>query len=252
VSLPHELDVRCELLRSLHVRGQPLVLPNAWDAASARAVVAAGFPVVATTSAGVAAALGFEDHEDAPAGEMLAAAARIARAVEVPLTVDAEAGYGLSGAELVAALLDAGAAGCNFEDTDHAAGRISDTAAQVERLAALRAAADARGYPLVVNARVDVFLADRAAPQEPRVGEAVARARAYLEAGADCVYPIFLHERAAIAAFVDAVAGPVNIFAVPMAPPIPELAELGVARVSFGSLLHSRSIEQLAELLAAI
>jgi 2-methylisocitrate lyase-like PEP mutase family enzyme len=246
------LHERIALLRSLHVPGRPLVLPNAWDAASAQAVVAAGFPVVATTSAGVAAALGYEDHQHAPPGEMLAAAARIARAVDVPVTVDAEAGYGLSSDELVDRLLEAGAAGCNFEDTDHAAGGMTDTARQAEKLAALRAAADARGLPLVVNARVDSFITDRDAPQLPRVAEAAERARAYLDAGADCVYPIFLHERDAIAAFVEAVPGPVNVFAVPIAPSIAELAELGVARISYGSLLHTRSMKQLAELLAAI
>jgi 2-methylisocitrate lyase-like PEP mutase family enzyme len=121
-----ELARRCDLLRSLHVPGEPLVLPNAWDAASARAVVAAGFPVVATTSGGVAAALGYEDHEGAPGDEMLAAAARIARSVDVPVTVDAEAGYGLEPTALVAALERAGAAGCNLEDTDHPAGRLRD------------------------------------------------------------------------------------------------------------------------------
>src|SRR5689334_25403653 len=112
------LQSRCDLLRSLQRPGAPLLLPNAWDVATARAVVAAGFPVVATTSGGVAAALGYNDHEGAPGDEMLAAAARIARGVEVPVTVDAEAGYGLEPAELVAALHSLGAAGCNLEDTD--------------------------------------------------------------------------------------------------------------------------------------
>jgi 2-methylisocitrate lyase-like PEP mutase family enzyme len=102
------LERRCELLRSLHRPGAPLVLPNAWDAATANAVVAAGFPVVATTSGGVAASLGYSDHEQAPAEEMLAAAARISRAVNVPVTIDAESGYGLAPAELVAALRRAG------------------------------------------------------------------------------------------------------------------------------------------------
>src|ERR671930_1088868 len=106
-----DLQSRCDLLRSLHRPGAPLLLPNAWDVATARAVVAAGFPVVATTSAGVAGALGYEDHEHAPGDEMLAAAARIARGVDVPVTVDAEAGYGMEPAELVAALERAGAAG---------------------------------------------------------------------------------------------------------------------------------------------
>ena len=121
-----DVESRCDLLRSLHRPGDPLLLPNAWDVATARAVVAAGFPVVATTSAGVAGALGYEDHQHAPADEMLAAAARIARGVDVPVTVDAEAGYGMEPAELVAALRSAGAAGCNLEDTDHAAGAIRD------------------------------------------------------------------------------------------------------------------------------
>src|SRR5690348_16886140 len=120
------LQSQCDLLRSLHRPGTPLLLPNAWDAATARAVVAAGFPVVATTSGGVAGALGYEDHHGAPADEMLAAAARIVRSVDVPVTVDAEGGYGLEPAELVAALRTAGAAGCNLEDTDHAAGRLRD------------------------------------------------------------------------------------------------------------------------------
>src|SRR6266404_9788435 len=107
---------RCDLLRSLHRPGDPLLLPNVWDVATARAVVAAGFPVVATTSWGVARSLGYEDDERAPADEMFAAAVRIARAVDVPVTVDAEAGYGFDPPELVAALNNAGAAGCNLEE----------------------------------------------------------------------------------------------------------------------------------------
>jgi len=153
-----DLQRQCELLRSLHRPGAPLLLPNAWDVATARAVVAAGFPVVATTSGGVAATLGYEDHEGAPADEMLAAAARIARGVEVPVTVDAEGGYGMQPGELVAALRSAGAAGCNLEDTDHTDGSLRDPARHAEWLSAVRQAASADGYPLVINARVDVFL----------------------------------------------------------------------------------------------
>src|ERR671916_728745 len=130
-----DLGSRCDLLRSLHRPGAPLLLPNAWDATTARAVVAAGFPVVATTSWGVAEALGYEDHEGAPADEMFAAAARIARGVEVPVTVDAEAGYGMEPAKVVAALRSAGAAGCNLEDTDHADGSLRDPRRHAEWLA---------------------------------------------------------------------------------------------------------------------
>jgi 2-methylisocitrate lyase-like PEP mutase family enzyme len=231
-----------ELLRSLHVPGRPLVLPNAWDAASARVVAAAGFPVVATTSAGVAEALGFADHEQAPADEMLAAAARIARAVDVPVTVDFERGYGLAPDALARALSDAGAAGCNLEDTDHATGSQVEPAVQAELIAAVRAAAP----ELVVNARVDTFVLSPGAAQGGLVDEAVARARVYLQAGADCVYPILLHERDAIAAFVDAVAAPVNVYATQKAPPPRELAALGVARISYGSRVHRASLAWLA------
>ena len=149
--------------------------------------------MVATTSAGVAATLGYEDQEGAPADEMLAAAARIARGVEVPVTVDAEAGYGMQPAELVAALRSAGAAGCNLEDTDHTVGGLRDPDHHAEWLRAVRQAASADGYRLVINARVDVFLGPFLAgagpeTQEGLVPEAVRRANAYLEAGADLAF----------------------------------------------------------------
>src|SRR3954449_13607766 len=195
LSAPTDLQSRCDLLRSLHRPGAPLLLPNVWDVATARAVVAARFPVVATTSGGVAATLGYEDHEGAPAGEMLAAAGRIARGVEVPVTVDAEAGYGMEPAELVSALRDAGAAGCNLEDSDYAAGTLRDPGEHAEWLRAIRQAAADAGYPLVINARIDVFLGPflagaGAGTQEELVPEAVRRANAYLDASADCVFPI--------------------------------------------------------------
>src|SRR3954452_20986890 len=136
-----ELQDRCDLLRSLHRAGAPLLLPNAWDVATARAVVAAGFPVVATTSGGVAATLGYEDHEGAPGDEMLAAAARIAKGVEVPVTVDAEAGSGMAPAELAAAVESGRADGCKLEDTDHAAGTLRDPDRHAEWLGAVRRAA---------------------------------------------------------------------------------------------------------------
>ena len=238
-----ELENQCDLLRSLHRPGEPLLLPNAWDVATARAVVAAGFPVVATTSGGVAAALGYEDHEGAPADEMLAAAARIARGVDVPVTVDAEAGYGMEPAELVAALRSAGAAGCNLEDTDYSAGGYRDPDRQAEWLKAVRDAAAADGYPLVINARVDLFLGPFLAGAGPGsqaelVPEAVRRAQAYLEAGADCVYPIALSETDALRAFMSEVSAPVNVARLPQAPSLDELAALGVARVSWAVFLY--------------
>ena len=252
-----ELGSRCDLLRSLQRPGDPLLLPNAWDVATARAVAAAGFPVVATTSAGVAATLGHEDHERAPADEMLAAAARIARGVEVPVTVDAEAGYGMRPDELVAALRSAGAAGCNLEDTDHTAGSLRDPDRQAEWLGAVRGAASADGYGLVINARVDVFLGPLLAgagpgTQEELVPEALRRANAYLEAGVDCVYPIALWETGALRRFMSEVPGPVNVIRLPQTPALAELAALGVARVSWGPFLHRAAIARFEEQLASL
>ena len=251
-----ELQSRCDLLRSLQRPGDPLLLPNAWDVASARAVVAAGFPVVATTSGGVAATLGYEDHEGAPADEMLAAAARIVRGVEAPVTVDAEAGYGMEPAELVAALRTAGAAGCNLEDTDHATGSLRDPGRHAEWLTAVRQAATADGYPLVINARVDVFLgpfvAGGSGAQDELVPEAVRRANAYLEAGADCVYPIVLCEADALRRFTSEVHGPANVLRLPQTPSLAELAALGVARVSWGTLLYRDAIAHFADQLALL
>jgi 2-methylisocitrate lyase-like PEP mutase family enzyme len=253
------LQSRCDLLRSLHRRGAPLLLPNAWDVATARAVVAAGFPVVATTSGGVAAALGYEDHEGAPGDEMLAAAARIAKGVEVPVTVDAEAGYGMKPAELVAALRDAGAAGCNLEDSDYSAGGLRDPDRHAEWLTAVRRAATDDGYALVINARVDVFLAGFLAgagpgTQEELVPEAVRRAHAYLEAGADCIYPIALWEAEALRRFMSEVraGAPVNVTRLPHAPSLAELAALGVARVSWATLLYRGAMARFADELASL
>jgi 2-methylisocitrate lyase-like PEP mutase family enzyme len=252
-----DLESRCDLLRAMHVPGTPLVLPNAWDVASARAVVAAGFPVVATTSMGVAASLGYEDHERAPGDEMLAAAGRIAGAVEVPVTVDAEAGYGMEPADLVAALKQMGAAGCNLEDTNHATGELRDPVAQAAWLRAVREAASDQSYALVINARIDVFLSaltsgSDAPSQAELVSEALRRAQAYVEAGADCVFPIVLWERDALAAFMSEARGPVNVLRIPQAPSQAELAELEVARVSYGGLLHHEAMEQFGRLLGSL
>jgi 2-methylisocitrate lyase-like PEP mutase family enzyme len=188
---------------------------------------------------------------------MLAAAARIAAGVEVPVTIDAEAGYGMEPAELAAALRKAGAAGCNLEDTDHAAGSLRDPTRNAEWLAAVRRAASEDGYALVINARVDVFLAGFLAgagpgTQEELVPEALLRAHAYLEAGADCVYPIALWETDALRGFTSGVQGPVNVTRLPQAPSLPELASLGVARVSWATLLYRDAMARFEDQLASL
>jgi 2-methylisocitrate lyase-like PEP mutase family enzyme len=178
---------------------------------------------------------------------MLAAAARIARGVDVPVTVDAEAGYGLEPTELVTALRAAGAAGCNLEDTDHATERLREASEHADWLRAVRTAAAAAGYGLVINARIDVFLTGTGS-----MAEALERATAYFEAGADCVYPILLSEQEALSTFVSNAGGPVNVLALPQAPSIAGLATLGVARVSFGGLLHRETMDGFESLLASL
>ncbi|MEV0591024.1 isocitrate lyase/PEP mutase family protein [Nonomuraea cavernae] len=222
---------RAAELRDLHVPGKPLILPNVWDAASARAVVEAGFPVVATGSAAVAEVLGYDDGEATPAAEMMAAIARVARAVEVPVTADVERGYRLPPADLAERLIATGAVGCNLEDTDQATGALVGVEEQAAFLAAVRAAA---GPSLVINARVDTYLRGERAREA-----AVARARRYLEAGADCVYPIGLADEKEIERLVAEVEGPVNVLFRPGTPSLARLAELGVARISFGHGLHA-------------
>jgi 2-methylisocitrate lyase-like PEP mutase family enzyme len=252
-----DLESRCDMLRSLHVPGTPLVLPNAWDVASAQAVVAAGFPVVATTSGAVAASLGYEDHERAPGDEMLAAAARIARGVNVPVTVDAEAGYGMEPTDLVSKLREIGAAGCNLEDTDYPSGELRDPLEQADWLRAVRGAASDQGYGLVINARIDVFLptfgpGSEGKRQAELVSEALRRAHAYVEAGADCVFPILLWEPDALGSFISEAPGPVNVLQIPPAPSHAELAELGVARISYGFGLHHTAMERFGRLLESL
>ncbi|GAA5126636.1 isocitrate lyase/PEP mutase family protein [Pseudonocardia adelaidensis] len=218
-------------LRALHVPGTPLVLPNVWDAAGARAVVAAGFPAVATASAAIAPALGYDDHEGTPPDEMFAAVARIARAVDVPVTADIERGYRLPPDEIDARLAATGAVGCNLEDSDARTGELVPVEEQARLIAAVRAA----GPDLVINARVDVFMVGSGARPE-RVEEAVRRGRAYVDAGADCVYPIIIDrlDVSDVRTFVDGIGAPVNVAFLPGGPSLADLAEVGVARISFG------------------
>ncbi|WP_163567005.1 isocitrate lyase/PEP mutase family protein [Fodinicola feengrottensis] len=224
-----------QALRALHQPGQPLVLPNAWDAESARLVADAGFPVVATSSTAVAASLGYPDGKTPP-DEVFAALARITRRVDVPVTADLEGGYGLSATELVDRMATAGVVGLNFEDTNYdGEPGLTDISRQADRIAAIKAA----GPDVVLNARIDVFLPRIGIPEQDQVAESLRRARAYVAAGADCVYPIFMAEPAAISAYVKEISAPLNVLLRPGAPSVAELATLGVGRISLGGGLMS-------------
>ena len=226
------------LLRKLHHGRRILVLPNAWDAASARIFEDAGFPAIATTSGGVSASLGYPDGENTPRDEMVAAIRRIARSVAVPVTADIEAGYGRTPRDVAATIetvIQAGAVGINLEDGTRDPKRpLREIAEQVERIKAAREAASAAGVPMVINARVDVYLR-RVGEESERLEHTLRRARAYLEAGADCIFPIMAAGDATIAALAREIDGPINLIVGPGIPAIPKLQRLGVARVSFGS-----------------
>ncbi|MEV5961976.1 isocitrate lyase/phosphoenolpyruvate mutase family protein [Kribbella sp. NPDC051952] len=226
-----------ESFRALHHGGTPLVLPNAWDPVSARIIAEAGSPAVATSSGAVARVLGYDDGQLTPVAEMFAAVERIARAVDVPVTADMEAGYGLPAKEFVDRLLETGAVGCNLEDS--VGSQLTDPAQQADYLAEVRAAA---GADLVINARVDVFL------YGGTPADAISRGRAYRRAGADCVYPI-LAPTEQLAEVVEGVGGPINAHAAPGGPTVADLVGVGATRISYGTSLHKYVMDHLAELL---
>ncbi|MGW1546600.1 isocitrate lyase/PEP mutase family protein [Streptomyces sp. NPDC002346] len=231
------------VLRALHhgrAPGDPLVLPGPWDAASARVFADAGFPALATPSAGVAASLGYEDGAT-PAAEMFAAVARIARAVPVPVSADIEAGYGLPPKELVERLLATGAVGCNLEDS--ADGVLLDPQRQADRLAEVRAVA---GEDLFVNARVDTYVRGVPDGTDPEA-ETIARARLYAAAGADCVYPIAAPPES-LPRLAAAIAAPLNALALPDGPTPRRLGELGATRITFGPGLQRRAMAAVREM----
>lgn len=225
-------------LRELHHGPDILVLPNAWDVASARVVEQTGFPAIATTSSGVAAALGYPDGQHIKRDEMIDAVQRIAEAVSCPVTADMESGFGDNIDEVLQtmrAVIEAGAVGINFEDsTKKGKRKLLDIDVQVTLIKEIRALGDSLDVPLVINARTDVYLLP-GGDAESRVEQAVQRANAYFGAGADCFFPIGASDANTIAALTRAINGPINVLAGPKTPSIAELARLGVARVSFGS-----------------
>ncbi|WP_371643625.1 isocitrate lyase/PEP mutase family protein [Streptomyces mirabilis] len=236
--------------RALHIPGRPLVLPNAWDTASARLVEEAGAAAVATTSAGLAWDLGTADGDRLDRDRALGAVARVAAAVRVPVSADIESGYAKDAAgvgDTIRAVLAAGAVGVNIEDAlygregggegddgegagDGGRGPLRPVAEQAERIAAARAAADAAGVPLFINARIDTVLRGAGG-----VEETLERAAAFLAAGADGIFVPGAVDPGTVKSLVAGVEGPLNVLAGPGAPSVAELAALGVARISTGS-----------------
>jgi 2-methylisocitrate lyase-like PEP mutase family enzyme len=230
--------LKAEQLRHLHSGPKMLVLPNAWDVASARILEDLGFPAIATTSAGIAATLGYPDGQKISRDEMLGVVARIAKAVHLPVTADVEAGYGVTVNDMtqtVKAVVVAGAVGINLEDVTgrHESSQVN-LALQLEKIRAIRKATESLGVPLVLNARTDIYLMP-IGPVETRFNRTVERLRAYREAGADCLFVPGLKDAETIAKLVRAVNGPLNILLAADAPTLRELEKMGVARASAGS-----------------
>jgi 2-methylisocitrate lyase-like PEP mutase family enzyme len=235
-------------LRSLHRPGAPLVLVNVWDAASAQHVARAGAAAIGTSSAAIAASLGVPDGPGTDVDAMFAAIGRIAGAVGLPVTADLLDGYGLSPDELVDRLLDAGAVGCNLEDSNHARpGALLGIDEVTKRIAGVRDAAAARGVDVVVNARIDAYLLHGPGA----TNEVIVRAREALAAGADCVYPVRLVDPAVARELVTALDAPVNANLPPGSGP-EAMAAAGVARLSIGPSAFHRALGALDEVAAAL
>lgn len=231
---------KAEELRRLHHGTRILVLPNTGDVASSKLVEEAGFAAVATSSAGVCWTLGYADGERIPREEMLAMVEKIASAVELPVTADLEAGYGLQPAtvaETAGLAVRAGAAGMNLEDSRR--GKMLDLELGAERVVAAREGARQAGGDLVLNARIDGFL--RLGKSTDVLEDTIRRAGAYQAVGADCIFVPGVDDEETIAALAAEIDGPINILAHGGTAPIPRLAELGVARVSIGDLLSLMS-----------
>jgi 2-methylisocitrate lyase-like PEP mutase family enzyme len=229
---------KAEQFRKLHHGPRMLLLPNAWDVVSARILEECGYPAIATSSAAVAFSRGYPDGQRISRDEMLDVAARIARAVRIPVTADLEAGYGTTAkdmAETTKAAIEAGAIGMNLEDvTGDDESSFVDMPLQMEKIRAIRETAKSLGVPFVLNARTDTYLMP-AGPEAARFERTVERLRAYRDAGADCLFAPGVYDRATIAKLVKAVEAPINILANPACPPIAALEKIGVARVSAGS-----------------
>lgn len=234
-----DLQKQANQFRAMHHGPKILLLPNVWDVASAKVIEEAGFGAVATTSAGIAFALGYPDGQRISREEMLTCVARIAKSVKVPVTADVEAGYGdraEDAAQTTLGVIKAGAVGMNLEDgTEDPEHPLADLNLQLEKVRAAREAAASKRVAVVLNARTDVYLLPAGTGPVNRYDEALRRLTSFRDAGADCVFAPGLREPDTIARLVKDLRCPINILAGPGCPSVPELEKFGVARVSLGS-----------------
>ena len=245
---------KAETLRSLHGNGRLLILTNVWDPIGARIVEAAGLPAVATASAAISASLGYQDGERLARSTMIAAVARVAQAVDVPVSADMERGYGESLEELaetIRLLVAAGAVGLNIEDSLGESHELRAVEEQCARIRTVREVARAEGVPLVINARTDAFFAPGLAAPE-QLEEAVRRAEAYAGAGADCIYPIGPGDEATVRRLRERIESPLNILGSLAAAPLSVLREIGINRVSFGPFVFRSCLRKFVDIVEGL
>jgi len=248
-------SAKAQTLLSLHHNGKLLILPNVWNPIGARMLEAKGFPAVATASAAIAESLGYSDGENIKLETMLDMVGRIARSVSAPVTADFEAGYsntieGLQ--ENISHLLDTGAVGINFEDSFDDSSRLRPIPEQVERIKAVREAAARKGIHLVINARADSFFAEGFSSEEERIEDVITRSNAYIQAGADCVYPIGRGEMETLVILQKRISAPINVLATAKTVNLKELQEIGINRVSFGPYIFRSLLAKTAAMYDAI
>lgn len=247
---------KAELFASLHKKGDPVILFNIWDAGSAMAVAEAGAKAIATGSWSVAAANGYSDAEEIPLEKAIWNIERITSSVDLPVSLDFEGGYAVSPEEIrknVGRIIDAGTIGINFEDQVVGGEGLYSIEQQSARIKAIRNAADEKGVPLFINARTDVFLKNLPADdKEELVGEAIERAESYAAAGASGLFAPGLRDHELIKRLCEGSPLPVNILVIPGVPSNIELADLGVARVSYGPRPYRQMIESLKSAAASV
>ena len=245
-----ELKARAEALLALHVPGDPVVLPTVWDAWSATLAVDAGFAALTVGSHPVADSVGKEDGEGMSFADLTARVTQITGAVDVPVSVDVESGYGEAPQRLIEGLLSAGAVGLNVEDTVHREGkRIRSAQEHAALIGELRTAADAAGVHVVINARTDLFLRQDG-DEADRFDRAVARLRLAADAGADSLYPVGRHDDDTYRRLVQALPLPVNAIGVPDQDDPASFGPLGVGRISFGPFLQAALATRATEILS--
>ncbi|MCK6584075.1 MAG: isocitrate lyase/phosphoenolpyruvate mutase family protein [Anaerolineales bacterium] len=247
----NEQAKKAQTLLSLHNNGRLLILPNVWNPIGARMLQAKGYSAVATASAAIAESLGYGDGEQLKLSTMLEMVARIVRSVEIPVTADFEAGYSstIEGLQQnISLLLDTGVVGINFEDSFDHSSRLRPVPEQVERIQAVREAAARKGIHLVVNARADSFFAEGFSTDEERIEDVITRSNAYIQAGADCVYPIGRGDRETLSILRNRISAPINVLASAKTASLKELQELGINRVSYGPYVFRSLLAKMSDM----